>query len=197
MTLPPNTERRLWFIIDELSSLQKLPSLETAMAENRKYGGCVLAGIQKFPQLYHAYGQNQAQSILDQFNPKIFFRNTAPTITSWISKILGEAETTEQLENLSYGAHSIRDGVSLSPQTRTKLLTLPTEIANLHDLEAFIKLPGPYPICKTRLTYKSLPTLTESFKPIPDTELIKRQQKVESFTMPLQLNKPIVNPSCV
>ena len=182
MTLPPNTERRLWFIIDELSSLHKLPSLETAMAESRKYGGCVLAGIQNFPQLYHAYGQNQAQSILDQFNTKIFFRNTDPTITSWISKILGEAETTEQLENLSYGAHSIRDGVSLSPQTRTKPLTLPTEIANLQDLEAFIKLPGPYPICKTKLIYKSLPTLTESFRSISETELIKRQQKLESFT---------------
>ncbi|MBL8676204.1 MAG: hypothetical protein JNJ47_02090, partial [Alphaproteobacteria bacterium] len=60
---------------------------------------------------------------------------------------------------------------------------LPTEIANLHDLEAFIKLPGPYPICKTKLTYKNLPSLTESFRPIPEIELIKRQQKLESFTL--------------
>ena len=101
----------------------------------------MLAGVQNFPQLYHAYGQNQAQSILDQFNTKIFFRNTDPTVTAWISKVLGESEVTEQQENLSYGAHSIRDGVSLSPQTRTKPLILPTEIANLQDLEAFIKLP--------------------------------------------------------
>lgn len=178
MTLPPDSERRLWFIIDELPALQKLPSLETAMAESRKYGGCILAGIQNFPQLSHTYGQHQAQSILDQFNTKIFFRNTDPTITQWISKVLGEAEITEQHENLSYGAHSIRDGVSLSPQTRTKPLVLPTEIANLHDREAFIKLPGPYPVCRTRLRYKKITPITpgfvaivNSYQPSPQKEM--------------------------
>lgn len=179
MSLSPDPERRLWFIIDELPSLQKLPSLETAMAESRKYGGCVLAGIQNFPQLYHVYGQNQAQSILDQFNTKIFFRNTDPTITGWISKVLGEAETTEQQENLSYGAHSIRDGVSLSPQTRTKPLILPTEIANLQDLEALIKFPGPYPVCRTRLKYKNLPAIAESFQAVTELELKARQHTLE------------------
>lgn len=167
MTLPPDSERRLWFIIDELPALQKLPSLETAMAESRKYGGCVLAGIQNFPQLSYTYGQHQAQSILDQFNTKIFFRNTDPTITQWISKVLGESEITEQHENLSYGAHSIRDGVSLSPQTRTKPLVLPTEIANLRDLEAFVKLPGPYPVCRTRLCYKKTTPIAPGFVTIP------------------------------
>ncbi len=167
MTLPPDLERRLWFIIDELPALQKLPSLETAMAESRKFGGCVLAGIQNFPQLSHTYGQYQAQSILDQFNTKIFFRNADPTITQWISKVLGEAEITEQHENLSYGAHSIRDGVSLSPQTRTKPLVLPTEIATLHDREAFIKLPGPYPVCRTRLAYKKTTPIAPGFVAIP------------------------------
>lgn len=188
MSLPPDPERRIWFIIDELPSLQKLSSLETAMAEGRKYGGCVLAGIQNFPQLYHVYGQNQAQSILDQFNTKIFFRNTDPTITGWISKVLGEAETTEQQENLSYGAHSIRDGVSLSPQTRTKPLILPTEIANLQDLEALIKFPGPYPVCRTRMKYKSLPAITASFKPVTALELKTRQHTLG--TQPLSKETP-------
>lgn len=186
MTLSPNPERRLWFIIDELPALQKLPSLETAMAEGRKYGGCVLAGVQSFPQLYHAYGHNQAQSILDQFNTKIFFRNTDPTVTAWISKVLGEAETTEQQENLSYGAHSIRDGVSLSPQTRTKPLILPTEVANLQDLECTIKFPGSYPVCKTKLTYKKIPLIAESFQPVPEDAIKKRAQHLDY----LKVSKP-------
>lgn len=194
MSLPPDAERRLWFIIDELPALQKLPSLETMMAEGRKYGGCVLAGIQSFPQLYHEYGQHQAQSILDQFNTKIFFRNTDPTITAWISKVLGEAEVTEQQENLSYGAHSIRDGVSLSPQTRTKPLILPTEIANLQDLEAFIKLPGSYPVCRTKLKYKNLPIITEIFIPVPEAELKQRGQVLDNLTKP-KTNKPSEQPN--
>lgn len=179
MTLSPDDHRRLWFVIDELPSLQKLPSLETTMAESRKYGGCVLAGIQSFPQLTTTYGHTQAQSILDLFNTKIFFRNTDPNTTQWISKVLGEVETTEQQETLSYGAHTIRDGVSLAQQTRTKPLILPTEVANLRDLEAFIKLPGSTPPCKIRMKYKNLPAITSAFKSVSEAELKKRQRLLD------------------
>lgn len=174
MTLSPAPKRRLWFVIDELPSLQRLPSLETAMAESRKYGGCTLAGIQSFPQLSTLYGQHQAQSILDLFNTKIFFRNTDPNTTAWISKVLGEAELTEQQENVSYGANTIRDGVSLSPQTRTKPLVLPSEVASLKDLEAFVKLPGFLPACKLQMKYKDVPGIASGFEPLSKIELKKR-----------------------
>lgn len=187
MTLPRSEVRRLWFIIDELPSLQKLPSLATLMTEIRKYGGCVLAGVQDFPQLYDIYGHDQARSILNQFNTKIFFRNTEPEVTSWISRVLGEAETTEQVENLSYGAHSIRDGVSIAPHTHTKPLILPTEIARLREREAFIMLPGPYPICKTRLKRTKLPDIAVDFKPVPETELRKRQHTLDKFGLNFHL----------
>ena len=154
MSLPPDPNRRLWFILDELPALQRLPSLETSLAESRKYGGCFLAGIQSISQMTSAYGQSSASAILDLFNTKIFFRNTDPTTTAWISKVLGEAETTERIENLSYGAHLMRDGVSLSPQMRTKPLVLPSEVANLKDGEALLKLPGPYPATRLLMTLK-------------------------------------------
>ncbi|HUX79613.1 MAG TPA: type IV secretion system DNA-binding domain-containing protein [Alphaproteobacteria bacterium] len=170
MTLPRDYDRRLWFIIDELPSLQELPSLKTALAEARKYGGCLLAGVQNSPQLFDTYGYYQAQSILDLFNTKIFFRNTDPQTAQWISKALGEAEITEQIENLSYGAHNIRDGVSLSPHTRIHSLILPTEVASLENFEAFIKLPGAYPACKIKMTYKNMPTIAVDFKPTPETQ---------------------------
>jgi type IV conjugative transfer system coupling protein TraD len=163
MSEEPNPKRRLWFVLDELPALQKLPSLETGMAEARKYGGCFLAGVQSFPQLINTYGQNQAQSVLDLFNTKIFFRNTDPNTTSWISKVLGEAEIKEHVENLSYGANTIRDGVSLSQQTRTKPLVLATEIACLPDLEAYIKLPATVPTGRIRMRHKAVETLSKGF----------------------------------
>jgi len=76
------------------------------------------------------------------------------TSQQWISKVLGEAETTEQVENLSYGANTIRDGVSLSQNTQTKPLILPTEIANLKDLEAFVRLPGTFPVGRVVMQYE-------------------------------------------
>ncbi|OZA41187.1 MAG: hypothetical protein B7X84_08440 [Alphaproteobacteria bacterium 17-39-52] len=166
MSLPPelsSSSRRLWFIIDELPALQKLPSLEIALAEGRKYGGCMLAGVQSIPQLSTTYGSTQSQALLDLFNTKIFFRNTDPNTTAWISKVLGEAETTEHIENLSYGAHTMRDGVNLAQHTHTKPLVLPTEIGALEDCEAYLKLPSAFPITKIKMTIKTRSTITTAF----------------------------------
>src|SRR3546814_16703506 len=40
MSLKPDQQRRLYCVIDELPSLQKLPSLSDFLARARKYGGC-------------------------------------------------------------------------------------------------------------------------------------------------------------
>ncbi|MGL5784278.1 MAG: type IV secretion system DNA-binding domain-containing protein, partial [Alphaproteobacteria bacterium] len=139
LTLPPDAKRRCWFFMDELPALQRLPSLDLALAESRKYGGCLAAGIQSYPQLSHIYGNSCAQAIVDLFNTKIFFRSTDPQTTQWISRVLGEQEATQIQENLSYGAHAIRDGVSLSQLQLQKALVLPTEIATLENLSCYIK----------------------------------------------------------
>ncbi len=164
MTLEPNQKRRLWFIIDELPALQQLPSFSLALAELRKYGGCIMAGIQGMPQISDLYGNSGSQTILDLFNTFIFFRSTDPQTTNWISKVLGEKDETEIVENLSYGANTIRDGVSLNQQTYTKPIILPTEVQNLKDLAAYIKLPGDYPITKIKMDYQAFEERTLAFK---------------------------------
>ncbi|MDZ4323120.1 MAG: type IV secretion system DNA-binding domain-containing protein, partial [Alphaproteobacteria bacterium] len=155
MVLPEDYTRRLWFIIDELAALQKLPSLQMGLAEGRKYGGCFLVGFQSKPQLEEIYGRQGAESMLDLFNTKIFFRCTEPSTQTWISKVLGDKEEIEPQENISYGANSMRDGVSLSHHTRQKPIVMPTELSQLQDLECYIKLPGGYPCTKLQMTYQT------------------------------------------
>lgn len=153
MELPPHQERRLWFVIDELPAMQSLPILPTALAEIRKYGGCILAGIQSKPQLEGIYGAHKTAGLLDLFNTNVFFRSSEPSTTQWISKVLGDREQTESFENLSYGANTIRDGVSINQHHATKPVVLPTEISNLRDLEAYVKLPSGYPSSKIRMEF--------------------------------------------
>ena len=155
MVLPENYTQRLWFIIDELAALQKLPSLQMGLAEGRKYGGCFLVDFQSKPQLEEIYGRQGAESMLDLFNTKVFFRCTEPSTQTWISKVLGDKEEIEPQENISYGANSMRDGVSLSHHTRQKPLVMPTELSQLKDLECYIKLPGDYPCTKLQMTYQT------------------------------------------
>ncbi len=155
MVLPEDYNRRLWFIIDELAALQKLPSFQMGLAEGRKYGGCFLVGFQSKPQLEEIYGRQGAESMLDLFNTKVFFRCTEPSTQTWISKVLGDKEEIEPQENISYGANSMRDGVSLSHHTRQKPLVMPTELSQLQDLECYIRLPGDYPCTKLQMTYQT------------------------------------------
>lgn len=150
MVLPENYQRRLWFVIDELAALQKLPKLQSGLAEGRKYGGCFLVGFQSKPQLEEIYGRNAAEAMLDLFNTKVFFRCAEVSSQQWLSKTLGEKEEAEPQENISYGAHSMRDGVSLTRHTRQKPLVLPAEFSLLKDLECYIKYPGDYPCTKFR-----------------------------------------------
>lgn len=180
MVLPEDYTRRLWFIIDELVALQKLPSLQIGLAEGRKYGGCFLVGFQSKPQLEEIYGRQGAESMLDLFNTKVFFRCTEPSTQNWISKVLGDKEEIEPQENISYGANSMRDGVSLSHHTRQKPLVMPTELSLLQDLECYVKLPGDYPCTKLQMTYET---------PISERKeaFLLKPEKKRSYESSLQL----------
>jgi len=60
MSLTPSHTRRILLIFDELPSLQRLPYLPEAFAEARKFGGCLVAGMQSISQLRKIYGNHAA-----------------------------------------------------------------------------------------------------------------------------------------
>jgi hypothetical protein len=60
------------------------------------------------------------------------------------------------------GVADNRDGVSLMQRTREKDLVLPSEITNLRDLEAYLKIAN-YSIAKVRFDYKKFPDKHEPF----------------------------------
>lgn len=70
-----------------------------------------------------------------------------------MSKWLGLQEVSEAIENISYGAHQMRDGVSLNDQRREKPVVNPDKLMKLPDLEAYLKVPGDYPVAKVRFRY--------------------------------------------
>jgi type IV secretory pathway TraG/TraD family ATPase VirD4 len=148
--MPPDPARRLWFVIDELASLHKQESLPKALAEIRKYGGCITVGIQNIPQLQSQYGYAETKSLTSLFNTKVVFRNGDPETAKHMSQMLGEQEVKESVEGISYGANSIRDGVSLNEQQRLKPVVSANDIMVLDDLEAYLKLSGNLPVAKVR-----------------------------------------------
>ncbi|CAH7079037.1 Type IV conjugative transfer system coupling protein TraD [Vibrio chagasii] len=149
--LEADKNRRVWIIIDEISSLHKLPELGSIITEVRSFGGCFLIGIQSYAQLVNTYGKNSADEVFDSLNTRFFFRSPSEQMAKVASQDLGEQEVDISKENISYGANILRDGVSLGHQTVTRPVVSPGEIQALDDLQCFMRTPGVDLICKLNL----------------------------------------------
>ena len=53
---PKAHQKRVWFVLDELASLQRLPQFHTALTENRKSNNPIIMGFQGKAQLEVIYG---------------------------------------------------------------------------------------------------------------------------------------------
>ena len=164
MTKEESFDRRVWFVMDEIPAVQKLRALEPILSKGRKYGACVLAGLQGMSQFTDIYGHNGSKTILNLFNTKFFFRFNETEASEYLSRWLGEEEVEEFKENLSYGANTIRDGVSLNEHKSIKKLVLPTEILRLPNMQCYVMYPGDYPITKLTTTINKVQTQHKPFE---------------------------------
>ncbi len=148
LSLSPSQNRRLWFFMDELPSLHRLPSLMNALSRGRKYGGCFVGSIQDIHQLCTIYGRDEAETLTSLFNTNLCYRTKNPDSAAWMSKMMGRREIIEKKEGYSYGANDMRDGVSIHQERRRDAVVMDAEFLELDDLNAFLRLPGDWPVTK-------------------------------------------------
>jgi len=132
---PTQKQKPVWFVIDELASLQRLPQLHTAITENRKSQNPVILGFQGRSQMEARYGDD-AEAMLSQPATKIFLRTTEPRAAKWVSDAIGEIEI-ERLRETHY--ESSRAGKNFALDRQTEPLVMPSEISGLDDLRGFLK----------------------------------------------------------
>ncbi len=163
LSLPNSKTRRIFNFLDELPSLQYLPSLQKGMALGRQKGLCFVLGTQDLSQLRVNYGHDSAKSIVGNTNTKLILRTTDDAEN--IAAMFNQSEIQETNENLSYGISEIRDGVSINKHKHIQNLILPSELQMLDDLEGYLRIPGQYPIAKVKLNYVDYPEPNERFVP--------------------------------
>jgi type IV conjugative transfer system coupling protein TraD len=163
MSMPPDPERRLYCIIDELPTLQRLPSLSDFLARARKYGGCGILGFQSYPQLEATYGIQDAAAITGYCSTWIALRaNDTPT-AKHVSENLGQVEQIEANEGMSYGVNDMRDGVNLSRMQVTRPLVMHTEVTNLPNLSGFLRFGRDLPVVRFSDRYNEMPSVAPAF----------------------------------
>ena len=163
MSLTPDRNRRLYCVIDELPTLQKLPSLSDFLARARKYGGCGILGFQSYPQLNATYGKEDAAAITGYCSTWVALRANDSDTSELISKNLGRVEQVEANEGMSYGVNDMRDGVNLSRMQVTRPLVMDTEVNHLPNLSGFLRFGRNLPVVRFTDRFNLLPTVAPAF----------------------------------
>ena len=182
MSLPEmekEQDRRLWFVIDELPSLQRLPTLQTTLAEVRKFGGCTLIGTQDIPVLEEIYGFNLVKSIINNCNTQVVFRLNNGDLAATASRWIGKQEVSETIENISYGANDFRDSVAINTVIKEKDVVSASQIMQLNNFEGYLILPGDVPIGKFKLQRQNIENIAENFIPKLDMPSSDKESQKE------------------
>ncbi|MCY3847048.1 MAG: type IV secretion system DNA-binding domain-containing protein [Acidobacteria bacterium] len=167
LSLEQDDERRIWVVLDELPTLHQVPSLQLGLAESRQFGGCFVLGIQVISALRDLYGRNGAETISGLCGTRVVLAAPDRDTAQWSAESLGRAEIEEISEGFSYGANTIRDGVSLMPKRELRPLALASEIMQLESLHGWLRFPGPLPVARIKLNYVARPKAAERFAPRP------------------------------
>ncbi len=168
LSLEQDDGRRVWVILDELPTLHQVPSLQPGLAESRQFGGCFVLGVQVISALRDLYGRNGAETISGLCGTRVVLAAPDRDTAQWSADSLGRSEVEEVAEGFSYGANTIRDGVSLTPKRELRALALASEIMRLPNLSGYLRFPGPLPVATIELDYVKRPAAAERFVPRED-----------------------------
>ncbi|HZQ42346.1 MAG TPA: type IV secretion system DNA-binding domain-containing protein [Acidobacteriaceae bacterium] len=158
---PKESQHPVWFVLDELASLQRLPQLHTAITENRKSKNPLVLGFQGKAQLEVIYG-HLAEVMLSQPATKIFLKTTEPKAAEWVSNAIGKVEV-ERVRRTLYDGN--RSGHNFTIERQVEPLVLDSEISGLPDRHAFLKL-GNY-VANFSFAFQDIPSTQPAFLPRP------------------------------
>ena len=137
-------DQRLWFIIDELDALGVIDGLKDALTRVRKFGGRCVLGFQSIAQVRDAFGDAQAQSIVENCANTAILRSSASErggTAEFASRLIGQRQIIRQQHSTSRAPGQLfRKTHTLSDQLFTEDAVMASEIEQLPDLSGFLKL---------------------------------------------------------
>lgn len=139
MTCEEANDPRVWFIMDEVPTLNRMPFLPKSLAEIRQFGGAFVVGYQVYSQLEDIYGDKGAQTIAGNLNNRIVFNTPDADTAERFSKSLGSEDVEERRESITVGAHETRDGVGFMSQRTERRIVTASQIQSLPQFEGYVR----------------------------------------------------------
>lgn len=129
------SDGNVWFIIDEFRLIPNLQHIDDGINFGRSMGAKFIIGVQNIEQVFHAYGEAQAHSILSGLLTTVAFRVNDAATRKFIQELLGKNRKKEVFMS-SVSSRGIVE------QIREANVVEDWEIANMRVGEAIINTPG-------------------------------------------------------
>lgn len=184
MTGRTTNDLKLWFLIDELGALHRLPSLENGLQTARNFGGAVVTGVHAYAKLKEVYGDNMAMTLSSLAKTKLMLGTADRETATWCSDIVGHREVREMEEGYSYAYNNSRDAVTMTPRREVVPLLLPDQFMGLPSLEGYIKFPEGFAAAPITLEPRDWPRVAEGFIPRETRKRTKPTAHSASGTSP-------------
>lgn len=139
------SDRRLWFIVDELDALGSIDGLKDALARLRKFGGRCVLGFQSIAQVRGTYGDAEAQTIVENCGNTLILRCSASErggTAEFASRLIGQREIIREQISVSRGAGFASGARATRTRSEHHVLeqaVMASEIEQLPDLAGFLK----------------------------------------------------------
>lgn len=131
------TKGNVWLITDEFKLLPNLQHIDDAVNFGRGQGIKLMVGIQNISQIYDAYGEERAKSILSGLLTTVCFRVNDEESRTFIKNIHGR--------NIKMNIFTSVQSKALTENVRESFVVEDWDISRLGLGEAIIGLPGQEP----------------------------------------------------
>ena len=185
LTLPESQECHLYFIIDEIGSVNKINLLPDLVTKGRSYGISILALTQDPGLLKDKYGPQVMQSFLNNFGTQIVLRINDAKTAKELAENFGFEERLEYKPSLQLQDNG-QKVPSYTQDTVNKGLVIASELQNLAPFQGYGKIVGynPFKVTIPKIFFDNQKGV-KHFDPV-DPVTIKKYQQSSSLRRELR-----------
>ena len=194
--LEQDRTRRIWYFLDELAVLNKLPKLEELLNVGPSFGASVVVGTQSFGLIDAVYEETGRRAIFNACNTATIFSVADDRTAEELSTNLGKEEVSQPKQNYSLATKDSKGSTSIRQDDKELLLYMPDQIKGLRPMNCIVRVLG-YGVAETKLNLKIWPQKQPAF--IPDEryslrqfedEFLKSLEKADSVRQTIPPSKP-------
>jgi hypothetical protein len=130
LSLNESNNRKIYYFLDEMGSLNKIPSIISGLTLGRSFGASFWVGIQEVARLNAIYGKDLTSTIVNNTATKIILRAQDVETQKFCSDMIGDTKfkTTSISNSTGTETGSAKEGSSFNQTEKTEKLILPSEI---------------------------------------------------------------------